>query len=118
MAHRVCPWWLGYFLLNPLRRFAHDPARIVGPYLKPGMTVVDFGGDFAAALKPGGRLLAAEPVLHVRKQEFERTVATAERAGFTVIDRPQIKRARAVLLQSARARENQRPSHPSVTASA
>jgi 2-polyprenyl-3-methyl-5-hydroxy-6-metoxy-1,4-benzoquinol methylase len=43
MAGHVCPWWGGYFLDNPLRRLIHDPEKIVGPYVKPGMTVMDVG---------------------------------------------------------------------------
>lgn len=39
----VCPWWLGYFLINPLRKFSHNPQKILGPYISPGMYVVDFG---------------------------------------------------------------------------
>jgi 2-polyprenyl-3-methyl-5-hydroxy-6-metoxy-1,4-benzoquinol methylase len=39
----VCPWWLGYFLINPLRKFRHNPQKILGPYVSPGMHVVDFG---------------------------------------------------------------------------
>ena len=185
MSHYVCPWWLGWFLINPLRRFAHNPDRIVGPHLKPGMLAVDFGcgmghfslpmarmvgpagrvvcidvqdkmlaglrrraarsgltdrlelrrvsaddiglsdltgqvdfilamfvvhevpdaarlfEDLAAALKPNGRLLLAEPVLHVRQKQFMDTVAKAERLGLTVIDRPPVRRARAVLLGTA-----------------
>ena len=53
MGHRVCPWWLGYFLASPVRRLVQDPAAIVGPHLRQGMTVLDLmivvGGltDFA-----------------------------------------------------------------------
>jgi len=43
MAHRVCPWWLGYFLVSPLRRFGQDPRRILGPFVQPGMTVLEPG---------------------------------------------------------------------------
>jgi ubiquinone/menaquinone biosynthesis C-methylase UbiE len=43
MAHRVCPWWGGYFIDNRLRRWLHDPERILAPFLSPGMTVLDFG---------------------------------------------------------------------------
>jgi hypothetical protein len=25
MAHRVCPWWLGYWLACPLRQYRQDP---------------------------------------------------------------------------------------------
>jgi len=43
MSHRVCPWWLGYFLLNPFRRIAQNPRRILEPYVRDGMTVLEPG---------------------------------------------------------------------------
>ncbi len=43
MGEHVCPWWGGYFLDNRLRRLIHQPDRILGPFLSPGMTVMDFG---------------------------------------------------------------------------
>jgi ubiquinone/menaquinone biosynthesis C-methylase UbiE len=39
----VCPWWLAYTFDNPLRNYVHDPRKILGPYLGPGMTAVDIG---------------------------------------------------------------------------
>ncbi|MBU4143260.1 hypothetical protein KJ590_04695, partial [Patescibacteria group bacterium] len=39
----VCPWWLCYSFDNPLRRLFHDPERLLGPYVKTGMTAVDIG---------------------------------------------------------------------------
>ena len=47
------PWWLGYFIDNCLRRLLHNPAKIVGPFVKPGMTVMDVGcgmGMFSIAM--------------------------------------------------------------------
>jgi ubiquinone/menaquinone biosynthesis C-methylase UbiE len=41
--HRVCPWWLGYLLLGPIRRLRHDPSAILAPYLHKGMTVLEPG---------------------------------------------------------------------------
>ncbi len=43
VAERVCPWWVGYLLLCPLRRLAHSPRKTFGPYVKPGMTVLELG---------------------------------------------------------------------------
>src|SRR5512141_1199013 len=40
MPHRVCPWWIGYFLASPLRRLVHSPATILRPFVSEGMTVV------------------------------------------------------------------------------
>lgn len=42
-SHHVCPWWVGYFLINPLRKLSEDPEKIFTPYIKPGMTVIDYG---------------------------------------------------------------------------
>ncbi len=183
MAHRVCPWWIGYLLLTPFRRWGQNPNTVLGPYVTRGMTVLDVGCamgfftldlarlvgsngrviavdlqarmlqtlakrakrqgvadrietrlcmdddlgiddlagsvDFALAfavahevpdqarfldqirrgLRPGARLLVSEPSGHVDKQEFNRTVATAEGVGFEILERPSIRRSRSVLLQ-------------------
>ncbi|MEW6111431.1 MAG: methyltransferase domain-containing protein [Thermodesulfobacteriota bacterium] len=162
MAPHVCPWWVGYILINPLRKLRENPRKILGPYVKQGMTVMDIGCgmgfftlemarlvgpnglvigvdlqermldalkkraarfglagrirthrcdsvslgehppiDFVLAcyvahevldrgsffsqirsfLKPGGKLLLAEPKLHVSKSEFEAIVADAVASG-------------------------------------
>ena len=49
-------------------------------------------------LKPGGRLLLAEPPLHVTKKAFASELAEAEAAGFRIADRPRIRWAHAVVL--------------------
>jgi len=182
MGEHRCPWWLGYLLASPLRRLLQDPAEIVQPYVRPGMTVlepgpgmgfftleiarqvgpsghviavdvqprmiaglkrrlqkrgiekrvdarvssedslglVDLQGtvDFtlamavvhempspgwffrqaAAATKPGGALLLAEPLGHVKPESFQAELDAAAQFGFTVLDRPAMKRVHAALL--------------------
>jgi ubiquinone/menaquinone biosynthesis C-methylase UbiE len=39
----VCPWWLAYTFDNPIRKLFHNPEKILRPYLKEGMTVMDVG---------------------------------------------------------------------------
>jgi FkbM family methyltransferase len=63
----VCPWWGGYFIDNALRRWLHPPETILGPYVKPGMTVADVGcgmGFFtipmARMVGESGRVIAAD----------------------------------------------------------
>lgn len=70
MGNRVCPWWLGYFLASPLRRWIEirDPEAFLRPYVKPGMTVFEPGpgmGFFtlpmANLVGPSGHIVAADP---------------------------------------------------------
>ncbi len=65
--HRLCPWWIGYFLAHPLRRLAQDPAPILGPHVRPGMTVLEPGPgmgfftlELARMVGPGGRVVAVD----------------------------------------------------------
>jgi ubiquinone/menaquinone biosynthesis C-methylase UbiE len=179
MAH-VCPWWGGYFIDNRFRRLLHDPDRILGPYVRPGMIVMDIGcgmgffslpmarmvgdegkviavdlqrqmlgvlrrraekagmadriqthrceadrlgveaqADFALAfamvheapdqrrllgeihgcLKPGGKLLVAEPMVHVSGKAFRQTVAIAEALGLRVVEEPWVRWCQATVLE-------------------
>lgn len=183
--HRVCPWWLGYLLACPLRRFAHDPTKILAPYVSEGMTVLEpgpgmgfftldlarlvgasghvvavdvqpkmiaalkrrlakaglaeradvrlaqpdsmgvadltgtvdfvlafavvhelppgsrFFAEAAAALKPGGLLLLAEPAGHVREAQFAAELSAAAAAGLIPAagNAPAIRRSHAALLR-------------------
>jgi SAM-dependent methyltransferase len=185
MPGRVCPWWLGYLLASPVRRWLEDPAKLLAPYVRAGMTVLEPGPgmgfftlelarlvgpegrvvapdvqprmiaglkrraararltdrvdarvvppdtldaddlagtvDFAlayavvhempdaarffketaAALKPGGSLLLAEPTGHVKPPEFEAELALAAHAGLQVVDRPALRRSHSALLKKS-----------------
>ncbi|MGA2031344.1 MAG: methyltransferase domain-containing protein [Thermoguttaceae bacterium] len=180
MAGHVCPWWGGYFIDNPLRRLIHNPVKIVGPYAKPGMTVMDVGcgmgmfsialakmvgdqgrviavdlqqkmldvlrqraekagvadrietykceqdhlgvetqanfalafmmihevpdqrrllGEIQACLKPGGKLLVAEPCLHVAGRAFANEMTIAEEVGLRPVEGPRVHGCRAAVLE-------------------
>jgi ubiquinone/menaquinone biosynthesis C-methylase UbiE len=187
MAEHVCPVWAGYFLANPLRKFLQNPHRILAPYVRAGMTVLDLGSamgffslpmaekvgpggkvvcvdvqpgmlralrrravkagfadriethessrnaigmqgrnssfDFALAftvlhevgdlagflreiyqlLRPGASFLLTEPIKHVTRTEFDRTISLAQAQGFTVTGHPRIRLSyAAVLMKSPR----------------
>lgn len=82
MGPHVCPWWGGYFIDNPLRRWLHNPERILLPYVEPGMTALDFGcgmGLFTIAMArlvgEQGRVIAADlqpQMLDVLRRRAER----------------------------------------------
>jgi tRNA A58 N-methylase Trm61 len=183
MSKRVCPWWLGYFLASPLRRWLQqDPEQIIRPYVKEGMAVFEPGPgmgfftvplgrlvgdsgrvvaielqprmiaglksrlerkglrsrvdirngsadsgtedltakiDFTLAFavvhelpssaaffrnvatlsKPGATLLLVEPAGHVSSVDFDSELEDATKAGFTVIERPTIRRSQAAVLR-------------------
>lgn len=67
MAKRLCPWWIGYLLLSPVRRLGQDPAKILAPYLREGMTVFEPGPgmgyftlDLARMVGASGRVVAVD----------------------------------------------------------
>ena len=67
MAHRVCPWWLGYLLVSRVRRLVQNPLKILGPFVHEGMTVVEVGSgmgfftlDLARLVGPTGRTVAVD----------------------------------------------------------
>lgn len=39
----ICPLWIGYTLLIPVRKYQHDPYKILGSHIKQGMCVMDYG---------------------------------------------------------------------------
>ena len=43
MAEEVCPWWVGYLLVSPLRRLFQKPEALLSPYVEQGMTAMDVG---------------------------------------------------------------------------
>ena len=183
MAQMVCPWWLGYFLVNPIRRLRQDPATILRPFVSEGMLVLEPGSgmgfftldlarlvgsrgkiiavdvqekmlaglrrraakaglgdwietrrashdklmlddlagrvDFALAfavihelpdqerffvemyraLRAGGKMLAAEPKMHVKLAAFESSMKLASRAGFRVLEGPPLAGSRSAVLE-------------------
>ncbi|MTI55898.1 class I SAM-dependent methyltransferase [Geosporobacter ferrireducens] len=182
MSNKLCPWWMGYMLANPLRKITQDPDKILNAYVSQNMKVLDIGCamgffslpmarlvgdqgrvicvdlqdrmienlvkkakksgvyhrieartcspdslgiddmkeavDFALAfavihevkdkerlfteiigvLKPGGKLMIAEPKGHVTEKDFRDTVMLAQRTGFSIAKWPNIGRSYSVLL--------------------
>ncbi len=67
MARHVCPPWVGYLLLNPLRKLVENPDKMLGPFVQEGMMVLEPGcgmGYFTLPLArmvgPQGRVVALE----------------------------------------------------------
>ncbi|RPI73985.1 MAG: class I SAM-dependent methyltransferase [Desulfobacteraceae bacterium] len=54
--------------------------------------------EIKAALKPGGFFLLVEPIMHVSKKQFQKTMEAAYAVGFCKQAEPMIRFSRAVLL--------------------
>ena len=181
--NHVCPWWMGYVLLIPLRKYGQNPEKILKDFVKPGMKVIDYGcamgyfslplanmvgkagkvycfdiqekmldklssraknagvesiveprlvkneddifigleetanfallfavvhevpdkeklfRDIFQMLKPGGRVLFAEPKGHINTTDFENSSDRAKKAGFKPVSKLNISRSHAVLFE-------------------
>ena len=67
MACKVCPWWLGYLLISPLRKLLQNPEKIIAPLVHEGMTVVEIGPgmgfftlELAKKVAASGRVIAID----------------------------------------------------------
>jgi ubiquinone/menaquinone biosynthesis C-methylase UbiE len=86
MAHRICPWWIGYLLVSPLRRCLQNPRAIVQPYVSEGMMVIEPGPgmgfftlELARLVGPKGRVLAID----VQPRMLEGLVRRARKADLS-----------------------------------
>jgi ubiquinone/menaquinone biosynthesis C-methylase UbiE len=84
MAERVCPFWVGYLLLNPLRKLLENPDKILGPFVRDGMIVLELGcgmGYFTLPLArmvgPQGRVIAVE----IQQKMLSALESRARKAG-------------------------------------
>jgi ubiquinone/menaquinone biosynthesis C-methylase UbiE len=84
MAQHVCPWWVGYLLVSPIRRWLQDPEKILSPYISEGITVLDIGPGMGFFTIPAARMVGdTGRVIAVDLQEkmLKSLVRRAEKAG-------------------------------------
>ena len=88
MAEHVCPWWMGYVLISPLRRLLQNPRKILDSHVKPGMITLDVGcgmGYFSLAMAetvgPEGKVVCVD----LQPKMIEALKRRASKAG--VLDR-------------------------------
>jgi len=80
----VCPWWLGYALVCPLRRWLADPRPLLAPHVAEGALVLEPGCgmgfytlDLARLVGPGGRVVAID----LQRKMLDGLARRAARAG-------------------------------------
>ncbi|HUN83381.1 MAG TPA: methyltransferase domain-containing protein [Terracidiphilus sp.] len=85
MAQRVCPWWMGYLLISPIRRLGSgSPERLLAPYLKEGMTVLEPGPGMGFFTLPMARMVGPSGhivVVDIQPKMLEGLRGRAAKAG-------------------------------------
>jgi len=96
MAYRVCPWWLGYLLISPLRRMQYRPEQVLAAHVREGMTVLEPGPgmgfftlELARRVGPGGRVVAVD----IQPKMLARLKRRAQKAG--LLERLEFRLAQA-----------------------
>lgn len=59
MGDRVCPFWVGYLLLNPFRILLENPNKILAPFVREGMIVLEPGCGMGYFTLPLARMVGA-----------------------------------------------------------
>ncbi len=82
--HRVCPWWMGYFLASPLRRLIQNPERIIGPYISEGMRVLEIGPGMGFFTLPMARMVGEKGKIYcvdIQRRMLHTLRRRAKKAG-------------------------------------
>src|SRR5215475_14588300 len=65
--HKLCPWWVGYLITSPFRKLWQNPALILEPHIRAGMTVLEPGPgmgfftlEIAKLVGSSGRVVAVD----------------------------------------------------------
>jgi ubiquinone/menaquinone biosynthesis C-methylase UbiE len=59
MAKHVCPVWIGWWLASPLRKLLQNPDKILKPYIKEGMVVLEPGSAMGFFSLPAAKLVGS-----------------------------------------------------------
>jgi ubiquinone/menaquinone biosynthesis C-methylase UbiE len=84
VKQHVCPWWIGYILVSPLRKLFQNPDTILAPYIKPDMTVLEVGSGMGFFTIPLARLVGATGrviAVDIQERMLKGVRTRARRAG-------------------------------------
>ena len=86
MAHQICPPWVGYLMINPFRKLFENPKKMLGPFVREGMIILEPGcgmGFFTLPLArmvgPKGRIIAVD----IQPKMLSSLKRRAEKAGLS-----------------------------------
>ncbi len=82
--HHVCPWWIGFLLASPLRRLFQNPDKILSPFVRPGMTVLEPGPGMGFFTIPIARMVGEAGCVHapdIQKEMLDGLERRAKKSG-------------------------------------
>ena len=86
METHVCPWYIGYFLINPLRRWMQNPNKILTPLVQDGMAVLEVVPGMGFFTLPLARLVGERGRIYsvdVQEKMLQSLKRRAAKAGLT-----------------------------------
>jgi 2-polyprenyl-3-methyl-5-hydroxy-6-metoxy-1,4-benzoquinol methylase len=87
----VCPWWLGYLLIIPLRKFYQNPESLLRSFVKTGMKTVDYGCAMGYFTLPLARLVGKFGQVYaidIQEKMLSTMMQRAAKAGLDKIIKP------------------------------
>ena len=94
MADHICPPWVGRLLLSPLRRLFENPKKILSPFVREGMVVLEPGCAMGYFTLPLARMVGSEGkviAVDIQPEMIASLDRRARKAGLT--DRIDIREA-------------------------
>ena len=91
MNTHICPWWMGYLLLLPVRKLVHNPEKMLRKYIKPGMTIVDYGSAMGYFSLPLAKMTGNSGKVYcfdIQEKMLKKLKIRAEKAKVEHIIRP------------------------------
>jgi 2-polyprenyl-3-methyl-5-hydroxy-6-metoxy-1,4-benzoquinol methylase len=94
----ICPVWVGYLMVNPIRLLGQPPSKIVVPYLEPGMKAMDFGcamGYFSIPMAQKVGDTGAVYCVDIQQKMLSRLMKRAKRKNVHQIIKPTLIKGEA-----------------------
>lgn len=94
MADHICPPWVGRLLLSPLRKLTENPAKILGPFVRKRMVVLEPGCAMGYFTLPLARMVGLEGkviAVDIQPKMLATLEKRARKAG--LIDRLDVRQA-------------------------
>jgi 2-polyprenyl-3-methyl-5-hydroxy-6-metoxy-1,4-benzoquinol methylase len=87
----ICPWWLGYTFILPIRKYKHDPLKILAPYIKEGMAIMDYGSAMGYFSIPLAKMTGPKGLVYcvdIQAKMLEKLQKRAVKYGVSDIVKP------------------------------